>query len=474
MRSKVWPVILSGGSGTRLWPVSRTKMPKQMVKLLDENSLFEATINRINNDKLYEPPLIISNNEHRFLIAEQLRKCRIQATSILLEPEGRNTAPAIAMAAARIAEFDENSILLILPSDHLINYEDAFHKIVAKGAKAAADGFIITFGITPNKPETGYGYIQKGDQIDAHLGISKVNAFTEKPNIQLAKDFIKSGDYSWNSGMFMASAKTIIKELNNFEPEMLKHCQDAITNRQQDLDFERPEPTAFNACKNISIDYAVMEKTDNAAVISANLGWSDLGSWSSLWETMDKDVCGNATKGDVVHNGVNNSLLWSEHQTIAALGLENIAVIATKDAVLVSSLDKVQKIRELIGQLKSEHETKLDFHTVVHRPWGTYESIGNGPRFQTKHIVVKPGEILSLQRHKYRAEHWVVVEGVARVTCGDKVSDLKENESTYIPIGVIHRLENTTDSPVHIIEIQTGSYLGEDDIERFEDTYNRC
>jgi mannose-1-phosphate guanylyltransferase/mannose-6-phosphate isomerase len=468
----IYPVILSGGAGSRLWPLSRSLFPKQLLPLAGEQSLIQETALRAVGPA-FGPILISCNVEHRFLIAEQMREAGIAPAAIVLEPVGRNTAPAAATAALMVAANDPDGLILLMPADHIVQNRAAFQKAVAVAALAAEQNYLVTFGITPNAPETGYGYIRRGQPLPRASGAFSVERFVEKPDATTAAGYIASGDYCWNSGMFLFKASVFLSEMEKLEPELLASCRQAVAQGKNDLDFFRLAPAPFGTCKSNSIDYAVMERTDKAAMVPVDMGWSDIGSWESLWAAAVKDGTGNRTQGDVLHHGVRNSYLRSEGPLVAAVGLEDIVVVATKDAVLVSHKAASQDVKKIVEQLeKSGRELHLT-HRKVYRPWGAYESIDNGDSFQVKHITVNPGAKLSLQMHHKRAEHWIVVSGTAQVTCDDKVFPLRENESTYIPLGSRHRLENTGTEPLHLIEVQSGSYLGEDDIVRFEDTYGR-
>lgn len=460
-----------------MWPVSRALYPKQLLPLVGDHTLIQQTALRVSDPKLFARPLIVANDAHRFVIAEQLRELEIEPLAILLEPEGRNTAPAIALAALRLLANEPNNepnpVMLVMPSDHVIKDEPAFREAVARASVAADQGRLATFGIQPDRPETGYGYIQAGQALADAPGAFDVDAFTEKPDAKRAESYLEAGGYYWNSGMFLFGAQTFLDELGAHHPDIVEACEAAIKVCQSDLDFERPDAGAFRKSPSISIDYAVMEKTGKAAVVPVNMGWSDVGSWAALKDIGTKNADGNVVLGDVILEDVTNSLVRSEGPLVSVLGLDNVVVVATKDAVLVSSLDRSQEVRKIVDRLKKEGRSEPDIHIRVFRPWGSYEGTDAGDRFQTKRLIVKPGAKLSLQAHHHRAEHWVVVRGSARVTCDDKVFILNENESTYIPIGAKHRLENPGKIPLHIIEVQSGTYLGEDDIIRFEDTYGR-
>ncbi|MEX1213615.1 mannose-1-phosphate guanylyltransferase/mannose-6-phosphate isomerase [Saccharospirillum sp.] len=468
----IQPVILSGGSGSRLWPLSRGGYPKQFLPLVGENSMLQATAQRVNREG-FSSPLMICNEDHRFIVAEQLRSIDVTPSRIILEPLGRNTAPAVAIAALSALQEREDALLLVMPSDHVIADETAFLAAIQQAKAAAEQGKLVTFGITPEKPETGYGYIQKGEALANLGGVNQVLRFVEKPDAETATDYLASGEYLWNSGIFLFSAKRYLAELEQHQPAMLTACLAALEQAEQDLNFCRLNAEAFAACPDDSIDYAVMEKTRDAAVVPVNMGWSDLGAWNALWDIKPKDEHGNATKGDVLLHDTRNSYVHADHALVAVTGLDDIIVIATDDAVLVADKNNTQDVKKLVEQLKANGRGEHHLHSTVHRPWGSYRGIDLGERYQVKRITVKPGEKLSLQMHHHRAEHWIVVSGTAMVTRGDSSFLLRENESTYISIGETHRLENPGKVPLHLIEVQSGSYLGEDDIVRIEDGYGR-
>lgn len=470
--SVVYPVVLSGGAGSRLWPLSRSLFPKQLLALTGERSLIQDTVRRVQNGN-FRPPLIICNVEHRFLIAEQMREVGVTPEAIVLEPVGRNTAPAAAVAALMVAEKDPDGVILLMPADHIVRNGTAFAQAVDRAVSAARHDRLVTFGITPHSPETGYGYIRRGAALDGAPDCFSVARFVEKPDAATAAGYVASGEYGWNSGMFVFKASLFLAELERLEPELLAQCRAALENGKRDLDFFRLEETFFTKAKSISIDYAVMERTDKAAMVPVEMGWSDIGSWESLWNASARDASGNAVKGDVLQYGTRNSYLRSEGPLVAAVGLEDVVVVATADAVLVCHKGASQDVKRIVEQLEAQGRELHTTHRKVFRPWGSYEGIDNGEGFQVKHIIVNPGAKLSLQMHHKRAEHWIVVSGLAQVTCDDKVFPLKQNESTYIPLGSRHRLENIGDEPLHLIEVQSGAYLGEDDIVRFEDTYGR-
>ncbi|MDB2705770.1 mannose-1-phosphate guanylyltransferase/mannose-6-phosphate isomerase [Pseudomonadota bacterium] len=458
------PVIISGGSGTRLWPLSRKNKPKQFLSLFGEQSLFQDTLSRLSGLENLEAPIIVCNDEHRFMVAEQLNETENNSASIILEPCARNTAPAIAIAALQAQLQGEDPVMLVLAADHVIHDREAFHHAINQADIAAKEGGLVTFGIIPDSPHTGYGYIEAQNK----ASLSHVTAFVEKPNKETAERYIESGNYYWNSGMFMFKASTILNEFELLAPEMLVSCQQALASAKTDLDFIRLDKEAFSACPSDSLDYAVMEKTDKAVVIPLNAGWSDVGSWSSLWENHN-----NVLIGDVISEGVSNSYIHSEHRLVTVLGVDNLIVVETPDAVMIADKDKAENIKKIVTKLQAVDRDEATLHRKCYRPWGHYDSIDSGERFQVKHISVKPGASLSLQLHHHRAEHWIVVKGTAEVTCGENVSLLGENESTFIPLGIQHRLHNPGQVALEIIEIQSGGYLGEDDIVRFEDQYNR-
>jgi len=492
----IQPVILSGGSGTRLWPLSREHYPKQLLAPFGEYTLLQATVKRLEglqdrakgalqNKFDITDPIVICNEEHRFLVAEQLRKINIRPETLMLEPVGRNTAPALTLAAIQAARTKNDIVLLVMPADHIIQDMQSFHDAVLSGGALAKQGSLVTFGIVPTRPETGYGYIKVGEEmtsvgdplpIPGHCIIE----FVEKPDIDTAKGYVEVGNYLWNSGIFMVKAKVWLDKIGQFDQDIFTACQRAYIAGHVDGEFYRIDKASFEQCPSDSIDYAVMEKITHdssehaqSAVIPLDAGWSDVGAWSSLWDVVPQDAQGNITKGDVVTHDTRNSLLISEHRLLAGIGLEDIIAIETADAVMIVHKDHVQDVKQIVTRLKSEGRTEHQVHRRVHRPWGDYEGIDVGERYQVKRITVKPGAALSLQMHHHRAEHWVVVKGTAKVTRGDEEFLLSENESTYIPIGVKHRLENPGTLPLEIIEVQSGSYLGEDDIVRFEDAYGR-
>lgn len=464
-------VILSGGSGTRLWPLSREAYPKQFLPVVSDETLLAETINRglaLGDDARV---MAITNEDHRFVVAAHLQaQASGRTAGIILEPVGRNTAPAIALAALAAAEVNPEELLLVMPSDHVLRNLDAFRAAVDVGAKAAKVGKLVTFGVVPSSPHTGYGYIRGGT---SHGGYSDVAAFVEKPDEATAQSYLDEGDYFWNSGMFLFRADRYLQELETHQPQMLAACRKAFSEKKADLDFVRVGREAFEACPDDSIDYAVMEKTRDAVVVPLDAGWSDVGSWSALWEIQPQDENGNVCRGDVITEDVHGSYIHSEGRLIAALGVSDHIIVETDDVVLVADRSRVQEVKKLVAQVKAQGRQEHRFHKKVHRPWGTYEGIAMSERFQVKRIVVNPGGTLSLQKHHHRAEHWVVVKGTAMVTRGESETLLTEDQSTYIPLGVTHRLANPGVIPLELIEVQTGSYLGEDDIVRFQDTYNR-
>ena len=463
------PIILAGGSGTRLWPLSRKIHPKQFISLLNETSLFQDTLTRLPKEAL--DPIVICNEDHRFLVAEQAREINVTLNSIILEPIGRNTAPAIALAAIKVLNDFENPILIVLAADHKIENKSAFHDAIKTAHKLAENNKLVTFGIIPKSAETGYGYIEieKKDKAEYF----DIKSFVEKPNKKNAINFLNSGNYLWNSGMFMFNASIYLSELNKFEPEILTSCKKSLSNEFKDLEFIRIDKKEFCKSPNQSIDYAVMEKTNKAKVVPLDAGWSDVGSWDALMDSKVKDSLGNVVEGDVTLDQVKNSYLYSTSRLVAASNIADLIVIDTQDALLVTTRDNSLSIKNIVKKLKKNKRTEIENHRKVYKPWGYYDSIDTGYNFQVKRILVNPGAKLSLQKHLHRAEHWVVVSGVAKITCGKKIYNLEKNQSTYIPKGEIHRLENIENYPLEIIEVQTGNYLGEDDIIRLKDDYQR-
>ena len=466
----IHPVILSGGVGSRLWPLSRSLYPKQLLPLAGDKTMIQETALRVSGSR-FAKPIIICNQEHRFLIAEQMREAGIRPDAIVLEPVGRNTAPAAAIAALMLAMRDPHALMMLLPADHVVLRQDAFEHASAVAAGAAEEGRLVLFGMTPRAPETGFGYIERGEEMSD--GCFRVAKFFEKPDKATAESYIATGRHYWNSGMFLFRASSYLRELERLEPEMLEYCREALSKGRRDLDFLRLDEGAFARSPSQSIDYAVMEHTSHAAVVPVDFGWSDVGSWLSLWEIGEKDTDGNVLRGDVIAYSTTNSYLRSEGPLIAAVGVEDVAVIATVDALLVTRRSAAQNVKHIVEELGRRGREQHLNHRRVFRPWGSYDSIDSGEGFQVKRIIVNPGAKLSLQKHAKRAEHWVVVSGVARVTCDENVFVLNANESTYIPLGSKHRLENPGTEPLQVIEVQSGSYLGEDDIVRFEDTYGR-
>jgi len=462
------PVVLSGGSGTRLWPLSRELYPKQLLPLVGERTMLQETLLRLAGMDA-AAPILVCNDAHRFLVAEQMRQLDIRPQAILLEPVGRNTAPAIALAALRAPP---DALLLVLPADHMIRDVPGFQAAVRAAVPAAEAGKLVTFGIVPTAPETGYGYIKQAAAAGGE-GARPIERFVEKPDAARAAAFLSEGGYYWNSGMFLFRAERYLAELDIHAPDIAAAARAALQGSEPDLDFVRVEKTAFEACRSDSIDYAVMEKTRDAVVVPLAAGWSDVGSWAALHEALPCDGRGNVSKGDVIAEDSSGCYFYAESRLVSAVGLKDHVVVETKDAVLVAPRDRVQDVKQLVARLKAEGRQEHSLHREVFRPWGSYDSIDNGKRFQVKRLMIKPGAQLSLQLHHHRAEHWIVVSGTARVTCGDKVFLLEENQSTYIPIGEKHRIENPGRIPLHIVEVQSGSYLGEDDIVRFEDRYGR-
>ncbi len=465
---KIQPVILAGGTGSRLWPLSRELYPKQLLNLIDETSLLQTTVLRVSQLADVLPPLLVVGEEHRFITRSQVDGLNLkEPCKILLEPVGRNTAPAICGAVEYCAlESDEDTILLVLPADHLILKKDAFQDVVNRAVELAADGKIVTFGIDPQHPETGYGYIEQGDG-------SAVKSFCEKPDLETAKSYLDQGNYFWNSGMFAFSIKTFREEIERFAPEMLAAMKDSVTDGSSDGSFFRLDKAAMERSPSDSIDYALMEKTKCAAVVVADLDWSDIGSWHALWEVSAKDENGNVSQGDVILEDTKNCLIRAEATLVATVGLEDTLVVETSDAVLIAPMSRSQDVKKIVNSLKKSKRAEFKVHRTVYRPWGSYTVLEVQERYQIKRITVSPGSILSLQMHHHRHEHWVVVSGTARITNGDDVFLLYENQSTYIPAGVNHRLENPGVIDLELIEVQNGSYLGEDDIVRFEDVYGR-
>jgi mannose-1-phosphate guanylyltransferase/mannose-6-phosphate isomerase len=463
-------VILSGGAGTRLWPLSREMYPKQLLALTSKYTMLQDTATRLAGIAGAKAPIVVCNDAHRFTVAEQIRALGIQASAILLEPVGRNTAPAVALAALKAQSLDPEATLVVAPADHVIRDARSFQVAAEVAIAQAAQGKLVTFGIVAHAPETGYGYIRRGDGAGPTYPVAQ---FIEKPPLDVAQQFVASGDYYWNSGMFVFKAARFLAELAAFAPDILEASTAAYQAATTDLDFVRIDKAAFQKCRSESIDYAVMEKTRDAVVLPLDAGWSDVGSWSSLFDALPADEEGNVLQGDVLVHDTHDCYVHSTSRLVTAVGMDDHIIVETKDAVLVAPKDRVQDVKELVGKLKKSGRPESSLHREVFRPWGSYDSIDNGDRFQVKRLSVKPGGVLSLQMHHHRAEHWIVVSGTARITCGEKTFLLSENESTYIPIGATHRIENPGKVPLHIVEVQSGSYLGEDDIVRFEDNYGR-
>ncbi|EQT35668.1 mannose-1-phosphate guanylyltransferase/mannose-6-phosphate isomerase [Escherichia coli] len=446
------PIIMAGGSGTRLWPLSRSLYPKQFLSLINENSLLQETLKRLDGLNCL-PPVIVSNNEHRFIVAEQLRQFGVDDFQIILEPVGRNTAPAVALAALKSLELHGDHHMLVLAADHAIQDIEAFHAAVLAAEQESVDNKLVTFGIVPTKPETGYGYIKKGEQVKN--SVFKVNSFVEKPDLETAKNYLEQKCYLWNSGMFMFKASVYLDELKKFRPDILAACKESLSSASTDLDFIRLNSDVFAECPDESIDYAVMEKTQDCVVIPLDADWSDIGSWTSLWEISEKDEHENVSHGDVINYNSRNNYIYSEGSLISTVGVNNLIIVQTKDALLVAQQDNVQDIKKIVEILKKQKRSEHISHREVYRPWGRYDSVERGDRYQVKRITVKPGECLSTQMHHHRAEHWVVVAGTAKVTCGERTFFVTENESTFIPIGTVHTLENPGKIPLEVIEIQS-------------------
>ena len=461
-------VVMAGGSGSRLWPLSRSLYPKQFLPLADAQTMLQATLSRVKGLSLAEA-MLICNEEHRFIAAEQIRQLGVKA-EILLEPVGRNTAPAIALAALEATDKGDDPLLLVLAADHVIQNEVEFRSVVSRAQPLAEAGRLVTFGIVATGPETGYGYIRRGAQLGDGYSVAE---FVEKPNLERATSYVDSGEYYWNSGMFLFKASRYLEELEKFRPDILEACKQALSETKTDMDFVRINEHAFAACPDESVDYAVMEKTDSAVVVPLDAGWSDVGAWSSLWEVTDKDADGNAVRGDVMAHNTKDCLIHSTDKLVATVGLKDVVIVETKDAVLVADKNQVQDVKKIVERLKSEGRGEYQLHREVYRPWGKYDSIDNGERYQVKRITVKPGAKLSVQMHHHRAEHWIVVSGTATVRRDDEEMLVTENESVYLPVGSVHSLYNPGKIPLELIEVQSGPYLGEDDIVRFEDLYGR-
>ena len=467
------PVIMAGGTGSRLWPMSRELYPKQFLRLFGQNSMLQETITRLSGLEIHEP-MVICNEEHRFLVAEQLRQLNKLSNNIILEPVGRNTAPAIALAALQATRHGDDPLMLVLAADHIINNQPVFHDAIRVAEQYADEGHLVTFGIVPNAPETGYGYIQRGVALtdSAHTPY-QVARFVEKPDRERAEAYLASGEYYWNSGMFLFRAGRYLEELQKYRPDILSACEKAMNVVDPDLDFIRVDEAAFLACPEESIDYAVMERTADAVVVPMDAGWSDVGSWSSLWEISAHTPEGNVHHGDVISHKTENSYVYAESGLVTTVGVKDLVVVQTKDAVLIADRNAVQDVKKVVEKIKADGRHEHHIHREVYRPWGKYDSIDAGERYQVKRITVKPGEGLSVQMHHHRAEHWVVVAGTAKVTIDGEVKLLGENESIYIPLGATHCLENPGKIPLDLIEVRSGAYLEEDDIVRFQDRYGR-
>ena len=466
------PVIIAGGSGTRLWPLSRALYPKQLLDLVNEHTMLQDTVLRVIDFEDAGSPIILCNEDHRFMVAEQLQAINVGDASIILEPIGRNTAPAVAVAALKALTIDSDSLILVLPADHFIQNVEAFHKAIGTGLSFAENGNLLTFGIVPDGPETGYGYIKKDALLEKSEAYT-IKEFVEKPDIETAQKYINSGEYYWNSGMFLFKASRVLEELEKFVPDIVNSCKAAFEHGETDLDFFRLDENSFKACPSDSIDYAVMEKTEVGVMVPLEAGWSDIGSWDALWQIGKKDNNKNVVHGDVLIKDVKNSFFHADNRLIAAVGLENHIVVETADAVLISPRNRVQDVKQLVEKLKKKEREETLYHRKVFRPWGSYETIDTSERFQVKKLTIKPDGKLSLQKHHHRSEHWVVVKGIASVTKGDEKFILSEDESTFIPIGVPHRLENKEKTTLQIIEVRTGNFLGEEDIVRIDDAYGR-
>ncbi|MDV5037613.1 mannose-1-phosphate guanylyltransferase/mannose-6-phosphate isomerase [Vibrio diabolicus] len=460
------PVIMAGGSGSRLWPLSRSLYPKQFISLTSESTMLQETIARLEGLE-HKSPLLICNEEHRFIVAEQLRTNNFSHGGIILEPAGRNTAPAIALAALHAVQKGDDPLLLVLAADHVIQNQPAFTQSVQNAIEPAQQGMLVTFGIVPTAPETGYGYIKQG-QSDFDLAC-RVEKFVEKPDLATAQNYLDSGDYLWNSGMFLFKASRYLQELKQHRPDILQACEQAMKGAHNDLDFIRLDKEAFVACPDDSVDYAVMEKTQDAVVVAMDAGWSDVGSFSALWEVSGKNDAGNVIVGDVITEQTADSYIYTQDKLVSTVGVDNLVIVETKDAVLVAHKDKVQDVKNVVNQLKASNRPECKQHREVYRPWGSHDEIAQGERFLVKHLKVKPGEKTALQMHHHRAEHWVVVQGTAKVTNGEKSYFVTENESTYIPLGSAHRIENPGKIELHLIEVRSGNYLEEDDIVRLEE-----
>lgn len=469
----IYPVILCGGNGTRLWPLSRTALPKQFLPLVTNKTLFQETLLRLQDLADLAPPLVVCNNEHRFLAAEQLREIEVKSLSLILEPVSRNTAPAVAIAAFSALTHDQDAVLLVLPADHLVQDVPAFHAAINNAVMLAKGDRLVTFGISPDSPATGFGYIERGEDVTGVESSYSVARFVEKPDATTAQQFLDSGRFFWNSGMFVFKASVFLQELEHYRPEIYAAAKTAWQTGKHDLDFSRMDEAAFAACPSDSIDYAVMEHTKAAAMVTADIGWNDVGSWDALADAIPGDTQGNVLRGDIFAPQTKNSYIRAESRMVTAIGLEDMVIVETPDAVLVAHKHFSQDVKRAVEYLKQAERHEHLVHRRVYRPWGYYEGIDAGPGYQVKRIVVNPGQKLSLQMHHYRSEHWVVVSGHAKVSVGRANRLLHANESIYIPVGIKHRLENVGEEPMCLIEVQTGNYLGEDDIVRYEDVYHR-
>ncbi len=468
------PVILVGGSGTRLWPVSRKNHPKQFLNITGDQTLLQATLSRLDGVKNIDKSIVLCNENHRFTAAEQLTEMGHDFGALILEPVGKNTAPAVAIAALRAIEKHDDALLLVLPADHVIQDTKAFHQAIELAKEAAKKNKLVTFGIVPNKAETGYGYVKRGESKPFDKGvIFDVSEFVEKPDFATAEKYVDSGDYYWNSGMFLFKASVFLNELEQFNPEMLEACKRALNGAEHDLDFLRLDKKAFEACPSDSIDYAVMEKTTEAMVVPLDAAWNDVGSWDALWEIEEKQENGNVLRGDVILHESHDCLVRAEHKLVSLVGVKDLVIIETKDALLVAAKDKVQDVKAIVEKLRSSERSETELHREVYRPWGKYDSVDVGEHFQVKRITVKPGQSTSMQKHHHRAEHWIIVSGTARINCDDKTFLCTENQAAFIPQGSKHRISNPGKIPMEMIEVQTGVYLGEDDIVRYEDDYGR-
>lgn len=470
---KIYPVILSGGSGSRLWPLSREARPKQFLPLVSDQSMLQETLGRVQQSKSFAAPMVICSDAHRFLVAEQLREMGIAPLDIILEPMGRNTAAAVAVAALRVAQDDPDGIILILPADHHIGDVEGLVQAIEKAGGAAEQGHLVTFGITPDSAHTGFGYIRQGAVLENATDVHRVERFVEKPDARRAEEMLGEGGWLWNSGIFIFPVKMIISEMDRLSPDVINPCREAFEKANRDLDFLRLDQAAFSKAESLPIDIAVMEKTECAAVVPVQMAWSDIGSWNALWDISAKDDNGNVIKGEVLGMDVKHSYIRSDGAMVTAIGVSDLIIVVDADVVLVADRNRAENVKEAVSILKDRGREEAVDHPLVFRPWGSFRTVDAGPHFKVKRITVNSGASLSLQRHRHRAEHWVVVSGTARVTCDDRVFDVVHNQSTYIPLGSVHRLENLGEVPLELIEVQTGDYLGEDDIERLEDDYGR-